>query len=124
MKKGGTGGANTGAGLLFENRVSLEKLFHRLIGYSVVESGKTGLSVKYRGQEVARLFKKHKLYKYLEEEFIYWRSIISKRLLPDDAMLVMANRTLFIVEVKFQNVAGSVDEKLQTCDFKRSSMRN
>ena len=28
------------------------------------------------------------------------------------------NKTLFIVETKFQTVAGSVDEKLQTCDFK------
>ncbi len=27
--------------------------------------------------------------------------------------------TLFITENKFQSVAGSVDEKLQTCDFKR-----
>ena len=27
--------------------------------------------------------------------------------------------TLFIIEVKYQHVAGSVDEKLQTCDFKR-----
>jgi hypothetical protein len=27
--------------------------------------------------------------------------------------------TLYIIEVKYQEVAGSVDEKLQTCDFKR-----
>ena len=27
--------------------------------------------------------------------------------------------TLFIIEVKYQQLAGSVDEKLQTCDFKR-----
>ena len=27
--------------------------------------------------------------------------------------------TLFIIECKYQQVAGSVDEKLQTCDFKR-----
>jgi hypothetical protein len=26
---------------------------------------------------------------------------------------------MFILEVKHQEVAGSVDEKLQTCDFKR-----
>lgn len=26
---------------------------------------------------------------------------------------------MFIVEVKYQEVEGSVDEKLQTCDFKR-----
>lgn len=31
---------------------------------------------------------------------------------------------MFILEVKTQNVAGSVDEKLQTCDFKKSNIRS
>ena len=31
----------------------------------------------------------------------------------------LVNNTMFILEVKTQNVAGSVDEKLQTCDFKK-----
>lgn len=31
--------------------------------------------------------------------------------------------TLFIIEIKFQKVAGSVDEKLQTCDFKQKQYR-
>jgi len=39
-------------------------------------------------------------------------------LLPDDALLVIVRETLFIIEVKYQQVEGSVDEKLQTCDFK------
>ena len=44
--------------------------------------------------------------------------IVSKKLLPDDAIFVIANNKLFIIEIKFQEVAGSTDEKLQTCDFK------
>ena len=32
---------------------------------------------------------------------------------------MIQSRTLFIVEVKFQKIPGSVDEKLQTCDFKQ-----
>lgn len=48
-----------------------------------------------------------------------WKSLISKKLLPDDALLVIVRETLFIIEVKYQQVAGSVDEKLQTCNFKR-----
>ena len=47
-----------------------------------------------------------------------YKSILSKKLLPD-ALLVIIRETLFIIEVKYQQVAGSVDEKLQTCDFKR-----
>ena len=34
-------------------------------------------------------------------------------------MFVIVRDTLFIIEIKFQQVSGSVDEKLQTCDFKR-----
>ena len=30
-----------------------------------------------------------------------------------------ANNTVYIIEKKFQHDAGSVDEKLQTCDFKK-----
>ena len=44
---------------------------------------------------------------------------ISKQLLPDDSIYVIINNTLYIIECKHQQVAGSVDEKLQTCDFKK-----
>ena len=57
--------------------------------------------------------------KFLEEHEINWRAIVSKRLFPDDSIYVIVNNTLFIIECKFQQVAGSVDEKLQTCDFKK-----
>ena len=43
--------------------------------------------------------------------------MLSKKLLPDGALLV--GDTLYIVEKKYQAGAGSVDEKLQTCDFKK-----
>lgn len=67
----------------------------------------------------ARIFKKHGFYRYLKEIGIDWTKIISKKLLPDDSIYVIINNTLFIVECKYQQVNGSVDEKLQTCDFKR-----
>ncbi|MFM2344397.1 MAG: hypothetical protein RLZZ210_1008, partial [Pseudomonadota bacterium] len=61
----------------------------------------------------------HDFYKFLEEEKVDWEPLISKKLLPDDALVVIVRETLFIIEVKYQQVEGSVDEKLQTCDFKR-----
>lgn len=64
---------------------------------------------------------KHKLYQYLKELKIDWKSLISKKFLPDEAYLV--NDELKIYEKKFQKVAGSVDEKLQTCAFKISQYR-
>ena len=76
-------------------------------------------NVYYKDELVARVFKKYKFYDFLEEYGIDWKDIISKRLLPDDCIFVIINNTLFVIECKFQQVAGSVDEKLQTCDFKK-----
>lgn len=120
MKTGGIGGANTLTGLNFENRVDLLKLLEKIPGYKVTKiRDKAGMGVFFDGNLVARCFRKHDFYRFLEESNVNWRKMISKKLLPDDAMLVIVRETLFIIEVKYQQVAGSVDEKLQTCDFKR-----
>ncbi len=76
-------------------------------------------NVYFKNILVARVFKKYSFYKFLEEEGVDWKSIVSKRLLPDDSIYVIINNTMFIIECKFQQSAGSVDEKLQTCDFKK-----
>ncbi|MBW3015830.1 hypothetical protein KY330_05375 [Candidatus Woesearchaeota archaeon] len=115
MIKGGKGGARTVSGLKFESRVSLKTLFNELPNYEVKDN-----EVFYKDKFVAELFKKHDLYKrFLSPKKISYLDFISKKMLPDDSILVIEQRTLFIIEVKFQEVAGSVDEKLQTCDFKR-----
>ena len=119
MREGGIGGANTQTGLNFEREVDFQDLLARKPGYAVKPvAGRAGKGVYFKGQLVARCFRKHDFYKFLEEEGVDWRSKLSKRLLPDDALLVIVRKTLFIIEVKYQQVSGSVDEKLQTCDFK------
>jgi hypothetical protein len=70
------------------------------------------------GKKVGQLCEKNKIYKHiLEPQGIDYKMIISKRLLPDEAILV--GDTMYIIEKKFQSGSGSVDEKLQTCDFKK-----
>jgi len=114
MIKGGKGGAKTLTGLRFESRVSLKSAISSIQGYSVDRD-----IVYFGGNKVANLYHKHDLYKnLLEPKKINFADIISKKLLPDESILVIKNQTLFIIEMKFQEVAGSVDEKLQTCDFK------
>lgn len=113
MKKGGIGGANTKTGLYFEGKVDFLTFIAKQQNYSV-----KGNTIFYNSEKVALSFKKYGLYKYLEENGVDYKKIISKRLLPDDAIFVIVNNTLFILEIKFQEVAGSTDEKLQTCDFK------
>ena len=56
---------------------------------------------------------------FLEEEQIAWDKIISKDYYRMMHYLVIVRETLFIIEVNCQQVAGSVDEKLQPFDFKR-----
>jgi hypothetical protein len=120
MVKDGKGGANTLTGLNFEEKVDFLDLLKGIQGYTVQKSAvKAGSDVYFEGKIVAKAFKKYDFYRFLEENNIDWKKIISKKLLPDDALLVIVRETLFIIEVKYQQVAGSVDEKLQTCDFKR-----
>lgn len=120
MKKGGTKGGSTVTGLIFERRVDLKTLLEKLPGYAVKKlPSKAGHAVFFEEKQVARIFKERAFYKFLEEENIDWRKLVSRRLFPDNSLLVIVRETLFIIEVKFQSVEGSVDEKLQTCDFKR-----
>ncbi|MFN3605351.1 MAG: PD-(D/E)XK nuclease superfamily protein [Leptonema sp. (in: bacteria)] len=120
MKKYGKGGSTTLTGLNFEEKVDLYKLLEKIPGYKLKKSNQRGgIDVYFEEKLVARCFRKHEFYKFLEENNVDWKKIISRKLLPDDAMLVIVRDTLFIIEVKYQQVAGSVDEKLQTCDFKR-----
>jgi hypothetical protein len=120
MIENGLGGARTLTGLNFERKVDFRLLLEEIPGYYVNPiSGKAGQGVFFNSVLIARCFRKHEFYLYLSEQGVDWKRIISKQLLPDDALLVVVRETLFIIEVKYQQVAGSVDEKLQTCDFKR-----
>ncbi len=114
MKKGGIGGGNTITGITFEKERDVLAIIDKISGYSVV-----GSVISFEGKEVARSYKKHDLYRFLQEKGVDYSEIISKKLLPDEALYVIVNNTLFIIEMKSQETAGSVDEKLQTCDFKR-----
>ena len=118
MKTGGSGGGNTRTGLNFENERDLLTVLAHAPGYTVVSS-----IIYYQGREVARSYRKHALYIMLLERGINYRDHLSKKLLPDDAIYVIVNNTMFIIELKFQQIAGSVDEKLQTCDFKKKQYR-
>lgn len=119
MKKGGTGGGRTITGLRFESRVTLEKVIAAIPNYKVSND-----VVYFKGTKVAEFYPKHKLYKnLLQPNHIDYSKIISKKLLPDETILILKDKTLFIIEIKFQEVAGSVDEKLQTCDFKNKQYK-
>lgn len=122
MIKNGVGGGNTITGLMFEEKTDLLELFSATEGYEV-KSDNIGKKILFNNNEVAKCYRKYDLYRFLKANGIDWEKLISKRLLPDDALYVIHNNTLFVIEVKFQKVAGSVDEKLQTCDFKKKQYK-
>lgn len=115
MITGGKGGANTKSGLHFEGRVGFVEVLDRRPGYTVDGGG----VVTHGGEQVAISLRKNALYKFLTEKGVDHKNILSKKLLPDDAIFVPKTNTFYVIEIKFQNVAGSVDEKLQTCHFKK-----
>ncbi len=108
------GGAQTNAnGLKFEQDTSLNNALimkgFKINKFAVLKNGKIlGLSLP-----------KHNLYKVFEHLMDDgYLNYVSKRLLPDEAFYNFSSNTIYIIEKKFQNSSGSVDEKLQTCDFK------
>ena len=115
MKLGGGDGANTKTGRVFERTVDLRTSLLSKAHFKVL-----GNEVMYKGEPIGLLFSGHTLYSdFFESYGISWRTVLSRKLLPDEALYLPSKRTLFIIEKKFQQGVGSVDEKLQTCGFKR-----
>lgn len=108
------GGARTNLnGLEFEGRTDLLEALKKHPKCTV-----EGNQVFKDGAIVAHYYEKHNLYsEYLKPAGVDYTKILSKKLLPDGALLV--GDTMYIIEKKYQAGSGSVDEKLQTCDFKK-----
>jgi hypothetical protein len=114
LKKGGYGGDRTKTGLHFEHKTDLRT--------ALLDYGFTVLNdeVFNEKEKIGQIVSKNELYsKFLKARNVDYLHILSKKLLPDDALFVTLSNTLFIIEKKYQECEGSVDEKLQTCDFKK-----
>lgn len=95
-----------------------------------------GMILDSREFEIGYLCSESDFYKFIERKFVQgvkWHPkfkseksglvigrepFLSKELRPDLCYFNFENETLYIVEIKFQSMKGSVDEKLQTGDFK------
>ena len=109
------GGALTNVnGLHFEQTTSLNDALVNE-GFRLSQDGRVCNS---KGVVLGYSKSKRAFIKFLEENGVDL-SVNSDTLLPDDAFINIINRTVYIIEKKFQSVAGSVDEKLQTCLYKK-----
>lgn len=119
MKKGGVGGANTNkTGLKFEKDTDFSELVDLLPNYEVREINFNDKKVT-KGFEVYRLDKtepvgkimpQYRFYDFLTELKI--ENTNSKKWKPDEVFINFENHTVYIVEKKWQETEGSVDEKL------------
>ena len=101
MIAGGTGGANTQTGAIFELNTDLKT---NLIQANIDIS------------QIIFLQKWDFVY-YARKHDIDLVKIFGKNFLPDEAFIY--NNHLFIIEKKTQEVKGSVDEKIQTGPYKQ-----
>ena len=135
MVKNGKGGGNTKTGLIFEGKTDLGAFLSTQKGYEIrtitenvsYNGTKQKVCVRtvfFNNEKVAELYKKNEIYTSLLKKLnINWEMYISKKLLPDDSIFVIIKNTVYIIECKHQQVGGSVDEKLQTCDFKKKEYK-
>ena len=54
----------------------------------------------------------------MKKNGIDWTTILSRKLLPDEAYYNPITKELSVYEKKYQQTEGSADEKPQTCGFK------
>ncbi len=119
------GGSKTNLnGLRFEGRTDLLESLSLDTSFKLEEDDIKGTSKSCKifkdDKYIGHYYEKHSFYnQYLELNDVDWKKLISKKYLPDSVFVNKNNNTVYIIEKKFQEGSGSVDEKLQTCDFKK-----
>ena len=105
---------DTTTGLKFEKETDLIDYLVRGRGYKHL-----GENIYSNGRTTLVNLKGNKLYTWLNSYGVKFQDRISRKLLPDECVYSEKTNTLYVFEKKFQQTAGSADEKLQTCDFKK-----
>ena len=128
------GGATTNKhGLLFEQRVSLSTILGTSFEPELYLDGQNVYVVLEQNQQkiIGSFFKKYLFIKDFvapnfpdavlkrpHHKMAIAENTWSKTMEPDN-VLILGN-TVNIIEMKYQQVSGTVDEKLQTCEFKKN----
>lgn len=125
MKQGGTGGANTNrGGLAFEKETDLSARIERdLANEYRLDLVQIEQAVKKSSDKVYKVVRlsDEKLIGYITKQFQFYNAMKAfygldnanhKRWKPDEAFFNLETNTVFIVEKKWQQISGSVDEKI------------
>lgn len=113
MIKGGSGGALTNlTGLKFEQRTKVSDAFEAA-GFRVL-----GTEVFDGDELICVMMAKRALYRFLKANGVVWQEFMSNTMEPDECLYFPSSNHFLVIEKKWQEVSGSVDEKLAACDFK------
>ncbi len=124
MKENGIGGANTKTGLVFEGKTDLQTFLCGQKGYSCVADPRGWVLVKYNNDEVASIFKKTALYKFLDYRGIDWKAILSKKLLPDDSILSFVTIHFLLSNVSFKKLQGLLMKSYKPAILRKNNIKN
>ena len=117
----GAGGANTNKnGLPYEAKVDLSTEF-KSIRKSVINKNQFQHIQFNSNENEYVVVKKSKLHSYMDVigEKVKTIKIIAGCKEPDEAYIHLDTKNIFIIEKKFQQTSGSVDEKIQTFNIKK-----
>ena len=110
----GAGGVNTNV-----NGLSYEKLTDLCSHFIIIEILKFGERIRFNNSEKEFVrTKKANLFKYMEKHIDQKINHAHGCKQPDECYIDEESKNIFIIETKFQQVTGSVCEKIQTPDFK------
>lgn len=111
----GAGGANTNL-----NGLPYEKLTELKTEYNILHSCKYYNLIQFKNNEDVQLkcTKQNNLFKTMKEQVNLEVEKAHGCKNPDESFINEEKKIIFIIEKKFQQVTGSVCEKIQTPDFK------
>ena len=122
------GGSQTNInGLSFERDTDLLNSFAKENSFAVEilpsEKFKSRTAkIFFHGKHIGDFFEKRSLYRdfFKKQHNIDYTNEKYSLLEPDSVFINIEKKTAYIIEKKFQGGGGSVDEKLQTCDYKKN----
>lgn len=118
MIANGSCGESTKTGLLWEENTD----FKSFLSDRFVTCGNDSELMDLTKGRLTGIFlvPKNSLYTFLFSKYgIVWEKLLSKRIFGDEIILNTNKKIAYVIEKKSQKIAGSVDEKLQTCHFKK-----
>ena len=99
----------------FENCITLKEKFKKN-GYKIQNE----TEIFYNDEKIEELLIQYKLYtSFLKEKGFDYNKELGKKWIPDEVFINEKNKKIYIIEKKYQECAGSVDEKLPNCHYKK-----